>query len=321
MDARPKIIYLPDTMIDWPWPRTINPHYEDVKIEVDALIRDTKALSPESLAAFDRANTGSAYFLFLEEYTNISSGAVVQEIVDIGIDVLHNPHKIRPEDECIVGEILRRFWARAIQTASLSCQRHFIETFPAYLHGVAAEVLDRGQVHRHSIDAFLKLRRHTVGLQPCLFIHELEMNLPDEVFYHPVIMNLSECITDLVLIDNDMISYNKEQAAENRDEDHNLISIVMSELGLDIGGAMAWIAHHHAGVRKRFIDGLATVPSWGPSVDILVKKYLDGIAMWPRGNHSWMYEVHRYFPATGMSPEIQQARLVPLLPRPDSEAV
>jgi hypothetical protein len=51
----------------------------------------------------------------------------------------------------------------------------------------------------------------------------------------------------------DMISYNKEQAAGN--EGHNIISTVMFELGLDIGGAMAWATHNHAEVQKRFIEG------------------------------------------------------------------
>jgi hypothetical protein len=88
-----------------------------------------------------------------------------------------------------------------------------------------------------------------------------------------------------------MISYNKEQAAGN--EDHNIINTAMFELGLDIGGAMAWATHYHAEVQKRFIDGLAKVPSWGPSVDLLVKEYLDGMAMFARANHSWNYESHR----------------------------
>jgi hypothetical protein len=61
MDARPKMMFLPDTMINWPWHRTINPHFEDVKAEVDASFRDFKALSPKSQEAFDKCNSGSTY--------------------------------------------------------------------------------------------------------------------------------------------------------------------------------------------------------------------------------------------------------------------
>ncbi|KAG2101571.1 terpenoid synthase [Suillus discolor] len=332
MDARPKTIYLPDTMIHWPWPRTVNPHLQDVKAEVDASFRDFKALSPESQEAFDKCDfallTGLAYpnaprehvqigcdlmnFLFLvEEYTDFENEAVRKERADIVLDALHNPHKIRPEGECILSEVARLFWVHAIQFASLPSQRHFLETFDEYIHGVVVEGLDREQGRKRSIDDYLKLRRKTVGVKPCLLIYEMGMDFPDEVFYNPVITDLADCITELTIIDNDMMSYNKEQAAGG--EFHNLINIVMLELDFDIGSAMAWAAHYHAEVQKRFIDGLAKVPSWGPSVDVLVKEYLDGIANWARANHSWSYESQRYFSTKGL--EIQQTRRVPLLPK------
>jgi len=61
MDARASMIYLPDTMANWPWPRAINPHVEEVKAEVDASYRDFKALSPASQEAFDKCDFGSIY--------------------------------------------------------------------------------------------------------------------------------------------------------------------------------------------------------------------------------------------------------------------
>ncbi|KAG1889992.1 terpenoid synthase [Suillus subluteus] len=314
MDTRPKTIYLPDTMVDWPWPRT------NVKAEADAWFRDFKALTPKSQEAFDKCefeylrigcDLMNVFFIF-DDYTDVQNEAVTKEIVDIMLDALHNPQKMRPEGEHILGEIVRQFWARTIQSASLSSQRHFLETFTAYLHAVVTEVIDREQGHsKRSIDDYLKLRRYTSGVKPTYSIVEMGMDLPDEVFYNPVIMELAECITDIALIDNDMISYNKEQAAGN--EDHNIVSTVMLELGLDRGGAMAWAANYHAEAQKRFIDGLAKVPSWGPSIDVLVKEYLDGMAMFVRGHKSWGYEGHRYCGTRG--PEIQQTRLVPLLPK------
>ncbi|KAG2136534.1 terpenoid synthase [Suillus bovinus] len=332
MDARPKMIYLPDTMINWPWPRTINPHYEDVKAEVDASFRDFKALSHESQEAFDKCDfarlTALAYsnvprehlrigcdlmnFLFLvEECTDSENEAVAKERADIMLDALHNPHKIRPEGECIIGEVTRLFWAHAIKFASIASQRHFFETFDEYINAIVVEALDREQGRMRSIDDYLKLRRKTVGVKPCFLIYEMGMDLPDEVFYHPAIVDLADCISELTIIDNDMMSYNKEQAAGN--EYHNLITVVMLELDLDRGSAMAWATHYHAEIKERFIDGLAKVPSWGPSIDVLVKGYLDGIGNWARANHSWSYESQRYFATKGL--EIQQTRLIPLLPK------
>ncbi|KAG2126608.1 hypothetical protein DEU56DRAFT_742848 [Suillus clintonianus] len=117
------MIYLPDTMTNWPWPRAINPLFEDVKAEVNASFRDFKALSPESQDAFDKCDFGSTgekkklwsvgcdltniYFI-VDEYTNIENVAATKEMLDIVLDALHNPHKTRPEGECILGEIVRQ---------------------------------------------------------------------------------------------------------------------------------------------------------------------------------------------------------------------
>ncbi|OJA11859.1 hypothetical protein AZE42_03257 [Rhizopogon vesiculosus] len=337
METRARMIYLPDTMTNWPWPRIINPHFEAVKLEVDASFRDFKALSHESQEAFDKCDFArlaallhpdvprehlrigcdlmNIYFI-VDEYTDIENAAVTKRMVDLIIDTLHNPHEIRPEGECILGEIMRRFWARATQSASLPSQRRFLDSFIAYIRALVVEAFDRDQGHCRSINGYLKLRRDTCGVKSCFFVCEMGMDLPDEVFQHPVIAQLEECIIELCLIDNDMASYNREQATG--DENHNLITAVMLELDLDVGGAMAWAARYHAEVQTRFIDALTKIPSWGPSVDVLVKEYIDGIAIWVRGHHSWSYESQRYFGTMGT--QIQQTRLVPKLPKVNRKA-
>ncbi|KAG2035640.1 hypothetical protein BDR03DRAFT_1000905 [Suillus americanus] len=149
----------------------------------------------------------------------------------------------------ILGEIARLFGP--MQSNSQGCLLNiFLEKFTAYLRAVVVEALDREQGRRRSIDDFLKLWRKTIGITPCFLILEMGMDFPDEVFYHPVIVDLADCITELMIIDNDMVSY-IEQAAGN--EFHNLISTVTLELGLDKGSAMAWAAH------LKFRNDLSTV--------------------------------------------------------------
>jgi hypothetical protein len=46
--------------------------------------------------------------LLLDEYTDIENEVGTKEMADIVLDALHNPYKIRPEGECIVGEIARQ---------------------------------------------------------------------------------------------------------------------------------------------------------------------------------------------------------------------
>ncbi|KAG1788383.1 terpenoid synthase [Suillus variegatus] len=320
-------------MVNWPWPRAINPHFEDVKTEVDAAFRDFRALDPKSQEAFDKCDfarlAALAYpnaprdhlrigcdlmnvFFIFDEYTDKENAAVTKEMVDIVLDALHDPRKMRPEGECILGEIVRQFWARAIQTASQSSQHHFLDSMTAYLHAIVPEAEDRDHSHCRSIDDYLKLRRDTCGARPSFAIYEMGMEFPDEVFYHPMIVELRQCIVELILIDNDIASYNREQATG--DENHNLITAIMLELGLDRSGAMAWAARYHTQVEKRFIDGLAQVPSLEIRTDAPgLIEYLDGIAAWARANHCWSYESQRYFGTEGTN--ILQSRLVPLLPK------
>lgn len=337
MEPRPKVIYLPDTMANWPWPRAMNPHFEIVKAEVEASFREFKALSAESQEAFDKCdsarlaglaypNTSREHFritcefmnvlIIVDEYTDVENATVAKEMVDIIIDALQNPHKTRPEGECILGEIARQFWARAIQTTSLPFQRHFLYSYTEFLRAVVVEALDRDEAHCRSISDYIKLRRNTCATKPAIAMYEMGMDLPDEVFYHPVLVELTECIAELVLIDNDMVSYNREQATGNAN--HNLIVVVMAELGIDRSGAMVWAARYHTEVQKRFTDGFAKVPSWGPSTDVLVKEYLNGMATWARANHCWSYESQRYLGTKG--PEIQRSGLLSLLPTVDRRA-
>jgi hypothetical protein len=47
-------------------------------------------------------------FFVIDEYTDVESADVVREMVDIVIDAMNNPHKLRPKDEILLGEVTRQ---------------------------------------------------------------------------------------------------------------------------------------------------------------------------------------------------------------------
>ncbi len=51
-------MYLPDLLAQWPWPRALNQHYDQVKPEHDEWVRSFEALDPKSQSRFDRCNVG-----------------------------------------------------------------------------------------------------------------------------------------------------------------------------------------------------------------------------------------------------------------------
>jgi len=52
----PREVYLPDPLVQWPWQRTLNPYYADVKPESDTWVRGFEAIDAKSQRAFDLCN-------------------------------------------------------------------------------------------------------------------------------------------------------------------------------------------------------------------------------------------------------------------------
>ena len=108
-----------------------------------------------------------------------------------------------------------------------------------------------------------------------------------------------------------MASYDLEQA--RGESNHNLVTVVMHELDMDINGAMLWIADYHKEVEKKFFEARAALPTWGEPIDSQVREYCDGLGGWVRGNDEWNFESARYFGSKG--PEIKIKRWNTLMPK------
>ncbi|TCD66576.1 terpene cyclase [Steccherinum ochraceum] len=331
--AKSPVLYIPDTLADWPWRRAINPHYQEVKEEATAWFHSFEALSPQSQKAFDKGNfallaslafpwaskehlrTGcdlmNVFFLF-DEFTDVEPAHVVSEMVDIVLDAMKNPHKPRPEGEVILGEMARQFWERGIKTATPTSQVHMLETLTGFLDSVVDQAADRDDGRYRSIEEYLERRRANIGTRPSLVPLEFGLDLPDDVLYHPVLVELTDYIVDITLIDNDIVSYNKEQAAG--DDRYNLVTLAMRQFQLDFDGAVDWATQYHAELRSKFLQALHRVPTFGDvKLDRQVAEYIRGLANWPRCNDCWSFEGERYFGNKGL--EYKRTRLVPLLPK------
>ncbi|XP_044718814.1 delta(6)-protoilludene synthase [Hirsutella rhossiliensis] len=218
-------------------------------------------------------------FFVLDDLTDVATASEVREMSNAVVDALRNADKPRAHDEWVGGEIARQFW-----------------------------ILARN---------YFALRRVTVGLKPSLMIFEFGMELPREVLQHPTIEKLSLLCTDLILIDNDMASYNKEQACG--DDKHNIVAIAMDQLHLDVQGAMNWAADYHAATVRQFREVYETIPRWGGQVDLDIETYVDGMGNWVRANVQWSFESERYF--GNKSGRVMTTRRMSLLPRTRPEDV
>jgi hypothetical protein len=111
-----------------------------------------------------------------------------------------------------------------------------------------------------------------------------------------------------------LYSYNIEQAAGHGG--HNIITVVMSENGVDLDGALNWVAEYHEKVLSEFQAQYRDLPSWGPTIDSRVKMYVERLAYFIRGIDCWAFETERYFGTKGLG--VQRRRVVNLLPRTEA---
>jgi len=323
---------LPDVVAQWPWPRKLNQHYQQAKAESNRWLHDFEALDAKAQNVFDICDGPllcslgfpsldkdrlrvacdlMVVLLLLDEYTDNTDGDEARTCADMVTNVFENPHVERPQGESIIGEITRQFWLRAMQVASEGAQRRFIRNFTKYIYGVVDEAFDRTRGHIRSTADYITLRKLTLGGQPTFLCIELGLEIPDEVYEHHALQSLLEMTAEITIITNDLYSYNKEQAAGHGG--HNILTAYMNEKGVDLDGALDWLAKYNDEVQSKFQEQRGMLPSWNPDVDRVVNEFVERLGDWVRGQDCWSFESRRYFGTKGR--EVKEHRMVTLLPR------
>jgi Delta6-protoilludene synthase len=85
-----------------------------------------------------------------------------------------------------------------------------VRNFQKYVDAVVVQAHDREAHCIRDVASYFVLRRQTIGAIPSLDLLTLEMDLDDEVVEHPVLAKLLELCVDMILIGNDLYSYNIE---------------------------------------------------------------------------------------------------------------
>jgi len=331
-DQPPKKIFIPDLLARWPFPRRHNHCPSKVCAESSAWCKSFKAFNPRAQHALERCELSLLacltypnaceeylrstcdfmYFVYvIDEYTDVSEVDEVRQQKDAIMDALRHPYKPRPKGEWVGGEVARQFWERTICNASGQSQKRFITTMDEYLEGVVQQAADRSGHLIRDIQSYFDLRRKTVGIRPSYALLELGLDIPDEVIAHPAIEDMVVASMDMVILANDITSYNLEQARGY--DSHNIVTIVMHELDTDVNGAMLWVADRHAKLEEKYFKAMAAIPKWGERIDSQVMEYCDGVGNWVRGNYDWCFESGRYFGTNGL--EVQQRRWISLMPK------
>lgn len=79
-----------------------------------------------------------------------------------------------------------------------------------YTDSVVQQAADRDDHRIRDIESYFVVRRDTIGAKPSFAINEVHLSLPDEVLNDPIVMSLTASCIDMLIIGNDLCSYNVE---------------------------------------------------------------------------------------------------------------
>ncbi|MFF8812194.1 isoafricanol synthase [Streptomyces pactum] len=284
------------------------PH-EAAAAEYDALRLDrlSALFYPGAVGAdLDLANDLNGWFFVFDDQFDGELGyrpEAVARLVDSVVAVTREPVASAPPADRAGGNPLldsfRDLWRRINDGASPVWRDRFRENWCGYLEAHKREARDRTGEPLPSLEALLAVKRHSVGVQPCLDLHERfgGFTLPPQVHGGGPVAAMRQATDDVVIFINDTVSLDKELAAGDV---HNSVLLHRELHGGSLDEAVGHVARL-ANERFRYFEDLAArlpvllaaqgVP---PRVVRHAVRYADGMRHVMAGSLAWSLETSRY---------------------------
>ncbi|TLD09425.1 uncharacterized protein PgNI_07114 [Pyricularia grisea] len=329
-------VMLPDLFVSImsPSPR-LNPFYESVRPAANEWTKRLLKLDAKSYAKHQRVNFSKLASMWMPEADEEGLRVMVDwltwvfyfdDLFDDG-DLRDNPAAAQAEAEATLSlmsdvdhevspelhplrYMFHTTWVRFRKYTdhSPALQNRYKKSMEEYINGILQQVDFSSFDASLDAELYLHFRRKSVGLRPChaLLEYACGIQIPDHVMAHPAIQECMAVSIDLVLLQNDILSYKKEQASNVI---HNLIHIYRNQ------GMTAQEAFDQAGnlvVRaiRRWHLAQLDLPIWGEHIDKEVQRYLQGFLDSCVGSLNWSFITGRYFGDQG--DEIRKTRVLDL---------
>ncbi|KAG1886794.1 terpene synthase [Suillus subluteus] len=247
-DSKPAAFILPNLLSDCPYPLCMNTHSHDVSHTSEEWLFTEAHIAEPEIAKFR-----AICIVYLDD-CDIDD---VKGIHECCISASCNPINFQTENPA--GKICKLIFSHFTETASLGCTKQAIHALDLYFITVAKE-------------------GH--------WVHNSQIDLPDEVVSHPVIMAMEDTVTDYAAWCNDIFSYNKEQLCN--DAYSNVIAVLMHKKGLDLRGTVDYSGQLCKSAIQRFEDNCATLP-------LQVAIYIQGLQDLVIGMLHWSFDSPCYF--------------------------
>ncbi|KAL0574886.1 Sesquiterpene synthase 10 [Marasmius crinis-equi] len=335
----PQQFLLPDLLAICTLKGSINPHYRDAGSASSAWIDSYDVFTDRKRADFVQscAELLVAYtypyaeyeqfrtccdfvnLLFvLDEISDEQDGKDAAATANIFLQAMRDPEYHSSSKIALITKDFRKRYFEGEGARPASSAR-LLQLCADYIQAVSveAELRERGEIL--DVDAYVQLRRQNSAVAACfgLFEYALGLDLPEEVFEHPIFQEMYWAAVDLVCWANDLYSWNMEQVKGI--SGNNIITVLMKHKKMTLQGASDYVGLHCQDLMNRYLFARDRLPSWGSAKsDKDVALYAEACGHWIKGNLDWSFESLRYFGAANS--EIKQTRVVTLL-RPDAPDV
>ncbi|KAF5375454.1 hypothetical protein D9757_009969 [Collybiopsis confluens] len=239
------------------------------------------------------------YINYLFHLDNISDGMLKNETVHLSETVMNalNFPEDEPENEPNAARVARDMWRRCILDgrAGLGFQARFKKTLQLYFDSTLTQAQGRDSNLTPDLESYIEFRRDSSACKTTFVFLEyaLGIDFPDYVVEDPHMRALDQYANDI-----DIWSYDMEQSRS--DADYNMLTILMKYHGHTLQSASDHVGDLCDQASQGFLETRKNIPSWGPEIDDMVNRFVDGLENWIIGSVHWSFETHRYFGDKGM---------------------
>ena len=203
------------------------------------------------------------------------------------------------------GPLVYGLWdlhTRILAHAPEGWQARFCRSVREYFTANVWEATNRRQRHIPDADSYCAMRLFTSAVYPCLLLIELTegLHLPSEVYDHPDVQHLSKMANNVISWSNDIVSLEKEL---RQGDVHNLALILSHEQNLSLQTAVDRVSALHDAEVYAFMALARRLPSFTPTVDVDLQRYVSGMRFWMRANWDWSLGTLRYQSMPAISAE------------------
>jgi Terpene synthase family 2, C-terminal metal binding len=311
------IVYPP---LACPFPSAINPHANQAQQATIAWARRLRLLQRDR--AYRRLNrlqygmlmaraypsaapetlqivTDWSTWLFLldDQCDEAGIGHSPEQLASLHTRLVKVLHGIPPsQDEEPLVHSLWDLHTRILAHAPKGWLGRFSRSVTQYFSANVWEATNRNRGQIPDAASYCAMRLFTSAVYPCILLIELTegLCLPAEVYDHPDVQRLAQMTNNVISWANDIVSLDKEL---RQGDVHNLALILSHEQKLSLQAAVDRVGALHDAEVHAFIELTRRLPSFAPTMDTDLQRYVAGMRFWMRANLDWSLATARYQPA------------------------